>query len=158
MPSLRYLQNLLNYKSHNSILQFIKSLEKKNYLIRKNNKLILNNNYEYFNTGLKILKIINDRNEIKIILNSKNDYLAFKVKNNKLNKFNILKDDILIIMRKKKIKNKELGLFLINNNYEIYKYVYLDGFHILESDKILYLNKINLIGKVIQIKRDVNLF
>ncbi len=155
IPSLRYLKNKLNYKSHNSILQFMKSLEKKNYLIRKNNKLILNDNYDYFNKGLKIIKVLNYNQEIKIILNPNKNYLAYKIKNNNLRDYNILKNDILIIEKKNKIKNNDIGLFLINNNYEIYHYFYQDGFNILKSNQEIYLNKVTIIGKVIKIERNI---
>ena len=153
MPSSRYLQKKLNYRSHNSILQFMKILEKKNYLIRKENKIVLNDNYNYFNNGLKIINIINSTDKLNLILDLKKDYLAFKVKDNRLIKFNIIKKDILIIEKEKKIKNNDLGLFLINNNYEVYKYNYQDGFYILENDEEIYLNKVKTIGKVIKVER-----
>ena len=63
MPTMRYLQNRLCFKSVNSITMYIKSLEHQNYLTRNNEgKLILNNGSEKYNDNLKTIKIINANN------------------------------------------------------------------------------------------------
>ena len=94
MPTRRYLQRKLNYKSVNSITWYIKSLEKENYLIRnKYNKLILNNSSNEYYTGLKNIKIINSKNNLQIILNKNKRYIAYKINNNYFNNIGILKEE-----------------------------------------------------------------
>ena len=72
MPTRRYLQRKLNYKSINSITQYFKSLEKQNYLIRNTaNKLIIND-YIKLDDNLKTIKVINTKNDyLHIIINKK---------------------------------------------------------------------------------------
>ena len=155
MPSLRYIQKELNYKSVNSIRQYFISLEKKGYLIRNNNKLIINNNNIY-NNNLKRIKIINLKNKyIEIVLNKKNNYIAFKMNNNYFNRVGIFKNDILIIKITKKITNNELGLFIIDNKPRIMTYNYKDGFYILKDNNEIILNKIKLLGKMVLLVRKI---
>ena len=154
MPTIKYLQKKLKYKSDNSIRQFIKSLEKKNYLNRtENNKLYINNIESPYN--LKNIKIINTNKEINIYIKSNKQYIAYELNNNYFEKYHILKGDVLVIEKTKKIQNNELGLFIINKKYRIMKYFYQDGFYILKDNKEVILYKINLIGKVIEIKRKI---
>ncbi len=156
MPSIRYLQKKFGYKSTNSISQYLISLEQQKYLIRNSkNKLIINNYSNDYTKGLKIIKSINSNDEINILLNKNQKYLAFKLKNNAFYKRGILKGDLLIIEKSKKINNNDLGLFIINKKYRIMQYLYQDGFYILEDNEQIILNKIKLIGKVIQIERKI---
>lgn len=156
MPSIRYLQKKFGYKSTNSISQYLISLEQQKYLIRNSkNKLIINNYSNDYTKGLKIIKSINSNDEINILLNKNQKYLAFKLKNNAFYKRGILKGDLLIIEKNKKINNNDLGLFIINKKYRIMQYLYQDGFYILEDNEQIILNKIKLIGKVIQIERKI---
>ena len=153
MPSIRYLQKKLDYKSSNSISQYLKSLESKGYLKRnKENKLILsiiNDN----NQNMKTIKIINSKETVSLLLDKKDNYIGFKIKNNYFVLDNIKKDDILIIKKTNVIKNNDLALFIINQKYRIMKYFYKDGFYILKDKEEIILNKVKLIGKVIMIER-----
>ena len=155
MPTRRYLQEKLGFKSVNSITQYIKSLEEKNYLIRNSkNKLILDNSAIFYKKQLKTIRIINKSNAyIKIILDKNSDYVAYEINNNFFKNINILKKDILIIQNKKNLKPGDIGLFIIENKYRIMKYNYKDGFYILRDKEELILSKIETIGKVIMIER-----
>lgn len=154
MPSIRFIQKELDYKSSNSITQFMKSLEKQHYLIRNGqNKLVLNqitNNENY-----KTIKIINSNKDISILLTKDKKYIGYSIKNNYFIKDNIIKNDILIIEINKKVNNNDLGLFIIDKKYRVMKYFYKDGFHILEDNERIILNKIKLIGKVVMIERTI---
>ncbi len=154
MPTMRYLQKRLLYKSINSIKEYINSLERQNYLIRnKENKLILNNYSKYYQTGLKTIKIINSNQTIHLILNKSDKYIAYKINHDYFNNIGVFHNDILIIKKINKIKDNELGLFIIDNKYRVMKYQYRDGFYILSDKEELVLNRINLIGKVIMLEK-----
>lgn len=158
MPSIRYLMNIVNIKSTSTIHYHLNKLEKKGYLKRnKSNNRILSENYENLKNGLKIIEIINDKNKdkIKIIIDDDNNYVAFKVKDNLLKEDGIIKGDILIIKKINKLKNNDLGLFMINNKYYIMKFFYKDGFYILESNEKRIYNKIKIIGKVMYLERKI---
>ena len=155
MPSFRYLQKEMSYKSVNSVRQYIKSLEKKGYLIRNfSNNIVINNtnNIHYF----RQVKIINAENEfINIALNKRKNYLAYKLKNNFFKDFGILKNDILIIEKKNHLKNGEIGLFIIDNKPRIMIYDYKDGFFILKDNETIILNKVKILGKLVNIERRI---
>ena len=157
MPTVRYLQNKLSFKSPNSITRLLKKLETKGYLIRnKDNKLVISNSLLHYKDNLKSIKIINRKNNFaNIILNSKKEYLAYQVNNNFFIDDGIIKNDILIIQVNKKLNNNDIGLFIIDNKYRIMKYNYIDGFYILKDKEELLLNDINTIGKVILIERKI---
>ncbi len=156
MPSMRYLKDKVHVKSINTIYYHIKKLEEEGYLIRnKNNNRILEMNYQDFNKGLKIIKVINSNDTVKIIFNDNKSYLAFKVKDDIFKEKGILKNDILIIEETKNLKNNDLGLFKINKKIYIMKYFYQDGFYILESDIKRFYSKVNIIGKVIYLERKI---
>ncbi len=155
IPSIRYLKDKVNLKSTSTIHYHLNNLEKYGYLKRNElNKRILNNNYNDYENGLKIIKVINSNENIKVFLDN-NNYIAYKVENNYLIKNNILKNDILIIKKKSKLKNNDLGLFKINKKYYIMKYFYQDGFYILESDIKRYYEQVNIIGKVVYLERKI---
>lgn len=156
MPTFRFIQKKLNYKSVNSIYQYLKKLEKNGYLIRNDNgNLILNNNTLY-NNKLRKIRIINLKNKyLEMALNKKNNYLAFKIPHNYFNKMNILKNDILIIQENKKLKNNDLGLFIIDNKPRIMLYHYKDGFYLLKDRELIILNKVQILGKVIILHRKI---
>ncbi len=153
MPSRRILQKKLQFKSVNSITQYLKSLEKKGYLIRNNNRLTINNTIYFSN--LKKIKVLNSSNYLEISLNNKKTYFAFKLNNNYFINNNIIKNDILIIEKKNTLNNGDLGLFIIDNNYQIKRYSFKDGFYLLTSNDTIILNKVHIIGKVIQIIRKI---
>lgn len=155
MPTRRYLQKKFNFKSVNSITEYIKSLEKQNYLIRNSdNKIILNKFSEHYNANLKTIRIINSNNQYaQIILDKRKKYLGYKIKNNFFTDIGIMKNDIMIVEMNKKLKDNDLGLFIIDKKYRIMKYRYKDGFYILTDDEELLLNKVKIIGKVILIER-----
>ena len=154
MPTRRLLQKKLNFKSVNSITQYLKSLEKQNYLKRNNdNKLVLNN-YSELNKNLKTIKIINMNNKyVNITIDKHKRYLAYKIHNNYFNNQGILRNDVLIVEEKKELKSGELGLFIIDNKYRIMKYEYHDGFYLLSDNEELLLNRVKILGKVIMIER-----
>ena len=155
MPTMRYLQTKMNYKSINSITWYLNSLEKQGYLERnKENKLILNNSSENYNTGLKRIKIINMYNKyINLVMNKNKKYFAYKINNDYFNELGIIKKDILIIENNKKLYNGDLGLFIVDNKYRIMIYQYKDGFYLLKDKEELLLYKVNILGKVIAIER-----
>ncbi len=157
MPSLRYLQKELGYKSSNSISQYLKKLESKGYLRRnKNNRLIIDNSIFHYNENLKNIEIINRKKDyIKIILNKNKDYIAYQVNNDIFKKRGIIKKDILIIEKKKELDNNDIGLFIIDNKYRIMIYNYHDGFYILRDKEELILNKVKIVGRVILIERKI---
>ena len=76
MPTRRYLQMKLGFKSVNSITQYIKSLIKQNYLrYDDNRKLVIDNTLFIQNNDLKKIRIINRKNEYtNIILNKRKKY------------------------------------------------------------------------------------
>ena len=153
MPTMRYLQKKLLFKSVNSITQYIKSLEKQNYLKRNTlGKLILNNYNE--NTNIKVIKIINTRNDyIHLLLNKNEKYFAYKLHNEFFNNIGLFRNDILIIKKTNKLKNNNLGLFIIDNKYRVMKYKFKDGFYILKDTEELLLNKVKILGKVIMAEK-----
>ena len=154
MPSIRFLQKKFSLKSSNSISQYIKSLEKQNYLKRnKENKLIINN--IIINNDIKEINVLNANKKIYLLLDKRKKYLAFIIKNDYFFNKNIIKNDILIIEITDKINNNDLGLFIIDNKYRVMNYKYIDGFHILEDNEQIVLNKINLVGKVVMIERNL---
>ncbi len=155
MPTFRYLQKKLNYKSVNSITRYINSLLNSNYLIRnEDGKIILNNYTNNYQKNLKTIQVINMSNKyIHLLLNKEDNYLAYKINNNYFNKNGIYKNDILIIKKNKKLKEKDLGLFIIDNNYRVMKYKYKDGFYILKDYEELLLNKVKILGKVIMVEK-----
>ena len=154
MPSYRYLQQELGYKSHNSISQYIKSLERKGYFERNNiGKLVLN--YCFLNKYFIVnIKIINTKHQyLPYIVNDNNQYIAYMIKKNCFYDDNIIKNDILIIKRTDKLNNNDYGLFIIDEKYRLMKYKYNNGFYILNDDEEIILNKVKTIGKVVAVER-----
>ena len=160
MPTIRYLQIIFNYRSTNSIFKYLKSLESKGYLYKNNSgKLVISMSANYKNKSLKKIKIINKKEKyIHLFLEKDNNYFAYQIKNNDLKKYGIIKNDTVIIQKTKNIKNNNIGLFLIDNKYQIMIYNYKDGFYILSSKEEIVLNKIKLIGKVIYLERKLKNF
>lgn len=155
MPTRRYLQKKLAFKSVNSITWYLKSLEKQNYLIRNNEgKIILNKNSKQYDNGLKNINFINKKKQyIQLYLDKNKKYLAFEIHHNYFCDKGINKNDILIIEVKKKPHNNDLALFVLDNKYRIMKYNYKDGFYFLQDKEELLLNKIKMIGKVIMVEK-----
>ena len=121
-PSFRYIQKSLKYKSINSITQYLKSLENKGYIKKNNHKISINNTIIY-NKNIKRIKIINMNNKyIELALNYKKNYLAYKINHNYFSKISILKNDILVFQKSKKIRDNDIGLFIIDNKYRVMKY------------------------------------
>ena len=155
MPTRRYLQKKLNFKSVNSITEYMKSLENENYLIRnKDNKLILNNYSFFYQSGLKSIKVLNrSKEKIQLFLNKGKKYFAYKMPNNTFYNRGIHTGDILIIEINKKLQNNDLGLFIIDSKYRIMTYNYKDGFYYLKDNDELILNKVKILGKVIIVEK-----
>ena len=155
MPTRRYLQMKLGYKSINSITWYISSLLKQNYLTRNiDGKVVLNVLSKQYETGLKQINIINSiKDSVSLFLNKNKKYLAYKINHNYFNNIGILKNDILIVETNKKLKKNDIGLFIIDNKYRIMKYDYRDGFYILKDKEELILHKIKTIGKVIMVEK-----
>ena len=157
MPSIRYLQNKFNYKSPTSISQYLISLEKQNYLTRnEKNQLVINYIFLSHCTSLIKIKILNTANKyVYIVADNRKKYYAYKINNTNFIKDGILKNDILIAEKNKKILKNNLGLFFIDNHYCIMKYDYKDGFYILKDNDTIILNKVIIIGKIILIQRKI---
>lgn len=156
MPSIRYLKNKLGFKSQNSICQYLMQLENKGYLIRnQDGKLLLSNIEILKEKGIVNLKIINSNEKLRIELSSKKDYVGFKLKDDCFKKYSLLRGDYLIIEKDKKVKNGDLILVCLNKKYRVMSYYYQDGFYILNdsSEEVLY--KINIIGKVVSVYRNI---
>lgn len=152
MPTIRYLKDKLNFKSNYSIQVYLKTLEEKNYLKRNSQKkLILNENINLYQET-KIIKVINSKSQILLTTNKKG-LIGFQIKNNNFEKDGIKKEDILIIEPKKKIKDNDMGLFIIDGKYRVMKYYYKNGFYLLKDKEEIILNRVKLIGKVIMIER-----
>ena len=155
MPTRRFLQKKLGFKSVNSITYYINLLIEHNYLKRNSDgKLTIDISGINYQKSLKTIKIINMNDaSISLFLNKKKNYVAFKIHNNYFNNLGIIKNDILIIEKNKQIKKNNLGLFIIDKKYRIMKYDYKDGFYILNDNEEILLNRVKIIGKVIMIER-----
>lgn len=148
-PSIRDLCKILNIKSTKTVY---------NYLVKLKGKKII----DFPKSQKRSLSITNTVNYSLLIINTKNmmtfdienNHLLFQIKNNFFNEYFIKKNDYLVINVKKRIKNNDLGLFLINDEYRIMKYTYYDGYYILEDNKKEVLYQINLLGVVEKIIRD----
>ncbi len=150
MPTMEYLKDNMHYTSKNAIYYLMKRLEDKGYLIH--NKNLKKWNIIDFNQNI-CLKAINSNDYITINNEHNRDYSVFQIKNNIFIKYHIIKNDLLIIDKKKKIKDGDLGLFKINNQLEILEYHYKNDFYILNGKNTYYLNHVELIGVVIEIQR-----
>jgi len=148
-PSIRELCNLLNIKSTKTICKYLKTLMEKNFINyhqQKKRTIMINKNIN------NKINVINTKKIIEINFNS--NHLLYQIKNNYFKNYNIKKNDYLIINIEKKIKDNDLGLFIINDKYRIMKYMYLDGYYILEDNTKEVLNKINLVGIVESVYRN----
>ena len=156
MPTIRYLQEKLHYKSTKAVYNHLQKLEKKNYLRRnENHKLVINNHSMKYHEGIKTINILNSTQKISLVLEKDKEYIGFILENNFFIDMHLMKNDLLIIEKNKKIKNNQLGLFIIDKKYRIMKYFYQDGFYILKDNEQIILNKINLIGTVILAERQI---
>ncbi len=156
MPSMRYLKNKLNYKSINSISQFYKTLEKKGLLKRNQNNKLIPIDINNLKNNIHKIEIVNSKETINIYLESNKEYLGYKMNHNYFEQeYHIIKKDILIVEKRNKLKNNDLGLFIIDNKYRVMKYTYQDGFYILEDFEQLILYKVHIIGKVIMLTRNI---
>ena len=154
MPSVRELQNILGYKSPNSIYQIIKQLETKGYLKRNShNKIVLVDNPILEPTDFVTMKVVNTKEKLILNLDIRKKYIGYKIKNDYFNDLYIKKMDYLIIEKTNKLEDNDLGLFVINKKYRIMQYFYKDGFYILEDSEILTLYRVKIIGKVIGVYR-----
>lgn len=154
MPSIREIMKYTNYKSTNSIYRYLKKLIEKGYLINNNPKKKLELPCSNFKNKLNNIKVINTNEFITIKIPDDNKiYIAYQIKDNSFIKYNIMKHDYLIIKQTKKLKDNDLGLFKINNEYLIMHFKYQDGFFILTGKTKEVLYKVNIIGKVVSLFR-----
>ena len=153
VPTIRFLQKKLNYKSTKSIYTLLQDLEKNGYIKKINHKYLLTNEIKELPSNIVTIDIINSEEKLFLNINPKKNYLAFIIKNNDFINNYILKNDLLVIEKKKKLQNNDLGLFIINQEYRIMKYSFQDGFYVLYDHEFLILNKIKLVGKVIMVIR-----
>lgn len=158
-PTIGEIKRRYNFKSYNTIYQYISVLKKKNYIsYDNNNKRILVNNNSCLDNNFLIIPYLNNNNYLKVSktnLDSKKTYVSIIVKNSNLKSNGIyLKDTLIIEKGLKNIKNK-LVLLKVNDEYKVYKYTKKDGFHHLYNDKEdIILDNINLIiGKVVLLIR-----
>ncbi len=151
MPSIRFIQEKLKYKSTSFVYRIMMKLAEEGYLIHhKDTKkwMIANPTDEYIK-----VKALNEDDYLMIKQNKKN-YIVYKIKNNRFIDKNIIKDDYLIVEKTNKLDNNTLGLFIYNNSYHIMNYNYIDGFYILDDGvNKEYLYKVQIIGKVIGLQR-----
>ncbi len=151
MPSVREVQNIMNYKNHNTIYKAFLQLEKDGILIHNKEKrkwCLTNIENDYLR-----LKVLNEDSYISVD-NNKDNVVIYKMNNNNFKDSNILKNDYLIIKKTKNLNNYDLGLFIFNNDYHVMNYVFLDGFYMLSDSKTKeVLSKVKIIGKVIGLQR-----
>jgi SOS-response transcriptional repressor LexA len=151
MPSIRFIQSKLNYKSVNYVYRIMNKLCEEGYLIhyKDTKKWVV---ADIDDTYIKV-KALNE-DDYLLIRQNKKKYTVYKIKNNNFLNRNILKDDYLIVEKTQKLDNNTLGLFIYNNNYHIMNYNYKDGFYILDDGvNKEYLCKLKIIGKVIGLQR-----
>ena len=151
MPSIRFIQGKLNYKSVNYVYRIMNKLCEEGYLIhyKDTKKWVV---ADIDDTYIKV-KALNE-DDYLLIRQNKKKYTVYKIKNNNFLNRNILKDDYLIVEKTQKLDNNTLGLFIYNNNYHIMNYNYKDGFYILDDGvNKEYLCKLKIIGKVIGLQR-----
>lgn len=153
-PTIGEIKKICNYKSYNTIYEYLDILTKKNYLIyNKKTKRISLKNRSYLNNNIITIPYINNNSYINVdisMINNKNNYIAYLINNNNLNSFGILYKDTVIINKDLKYLNNKLVLINYNNNYRILKYEKRNGFHHLFNDKENFVleNTNDIIGKV----------
>lgn len=159
-PTIGILKKNCTYKSYNTIYKYLIQLEKKDFikLDNKRKKIIYIKEYLESSPILNI-PVINDNRYIEVsnkILKSNQEYLAFKLPNNRLNSYLFKCGDILIIEKNLNNLNNKFVLCLINDKYYILKYIKKDGFIHLLNDKEFFIltNTTTLIGKVVSLIRE----
>ena len=155
MPTRRYLQIKLGYKSVNSITYYINRLIKQNYLKKNTDgKIVIDKSGINYQKELKTIRVINTRKTyIRLFLNKSHKYVAYKIHNEYFNNIGILRNDILIVQKNRKLYVDDIALFIIDKKYRVMKYNYKDGFYLLTDNEEILLNKVKIIGKVIGIER-----
>lgn len=156
MPTIRDILHETNYKSTNTIYKYIKKLVDMDFLIKDktNGKIYLNGTYNFdTNNCIKKINIINTKETLTIETKINKQYIGFQIKNNYFENINIQRNDYLIIEKTEKLKNNDLGLFIINKKYRIMKYEYYDGFYFLTDNTTETLYRVKIIGKVVSIYR-----
>ena len=154
MPSIRELMKLTNYKSTNSIYRYLQKLINDGYLQKnKKNKLEFMINPNYLKDNILSIPVINTKEYLKLEMDNTKEYLGFKMNNDDFKSLLIKRNDYLIIEKTKQLSNDDLGLFLINKQYRVMIYHYLNGFYILEDKNKEILYKVTIIGKVVSIYR-----
>lgn len=152
-PSLNDIKKITSYKSYNTIYKYLYILETKKFLVydkQKKKIIFLNTNLTY--NKIKLIPFINKNKYISIdnsYLNT-NQYIAFIMPNNHLQKLGIFKNDILIIEKNTNYLNNKFVLINENNNYNVFKLIKKDGYIHLLNDKNLFFieNTSAVIGKV----------
>lgn len=148
-PTVREICRIKNLSSPSTVQMHLNSLVDKGYIKKdkiKNRTIELLVENEYINKKNPIIKIPfinNDKNEfinIPSSIISKNEELfAYLVKNDNLIKYNIFKNDIVIIEKTKKINNNDIVAFIDGSKIYLNKYEKND----------------NVIGKVIGLYRKI---
>ena len=144
-PTVRELCIILGYKSTKSVYYYLQILKNKNiinYQVHKKRSISI---------FVPEKKTINNNKPFKFLLNSSD--VIIQIKNNYFKENSICYGDYLIINTIKKIKNNNLGLFLINNKYRVMRYKNIDNYYILEDKETLILYTVKLIGVVEQVYR-----
>ena len=159
LPTIGEIKKITNYKSYNTIHEYIKILIKKNYLTYdQSTKRIGIKNKSYSNNNSIIIPYLNNDNYLKIdksFLKDNSNYVCFLNDNSNLKSAGINRHDTLIIEKNLTRLNNKLVLINVNNKYKILKYIKKDGFHHLYNDKenIVIENIDFIIGKVIMLIR-----
>ena len=159
-PTIGYLKEKSTYKSYNTIYKYLDQLVKKDYirLNDKKNTIIYIKEILENNNSLNI-PIINEFTYLKVpytFLNQSKEYVAFKIHNNKLNSFCIKNKDILIIQKDFNNLHNKLVLVLMEDSYQILKYIKKDGFiHLKNDSEMFFLTSFEtIIGKVVSVIRE----
>ena len=148
-PTVREIASSVNLSSPATVHVHLKNLIQKGYIKRSSTnhrmlELLVPNEFENTITDEIIIKLLqnNKRNSsIKLLKSSINKYkdvIAFKIDNNNMKEFGILKNDILLFELKNNFSKDDIILFENNNNYIVNTY------H----------NQDNIIGKLIKLYRD----
>lgn len=122
-PSLRDIMKLANLKSTSTVDEYLIILENKGYIKRDNNKsrsieLLV----PYADSSIINIPIINTKEIIKFdknLFNNNFNLYGYKVVNDKFNKYNIFKDDLLIVNKSNNFNSNDLVFTKYKNNLNI---------------------------------------
>ena len=130
LPSLETIKRELNFKSKNSIQQYIKILASKNYIIKSDNHFYLNNQgapLMSHNVKAGFAGIMDDKIEKRISMdelfeiNSPSTFV-FKVSGDSMCEIGILDGDYVVIKKTTEAKINDVVLAIIDNEFTLKTY------------------------------------